>query len=159
MSRRIGFTGARGCRAGDWPASLDAEQFDFEDERRVGRNLAAALRAIAEVGGDDELALAADMHAQDAFVPAGDDRAGADLKRVRLAAINRAFELRAVFEPTGVMHGDAFAEPRLVAGADDFVNILDAGSGGDFSAALLAAAGERQGAGDDQCDDVRAAAS
>ena len=70
---------------------FDAEQFDVEDQRRVRRNDAAgAARAIAELGRDDQRALAADLHGGDAFVPAGDDLVLADRKLERLAAIDRS---------------------------------------------------------------------
>src|SRR5690348_8815034 len=55
-------------------ALADFEQLDFEDERGVGRDDAAAtVLAVGERGRDDELALAADLHAGDALVPALDD--------------------------------------------------------------------------------------
>src|SRR5437868_12513641 len=99
------------------------------------------------------------MHAQDAFLPAADDRACADAKLVRLAAIQGAIEFGAVGERAGVIDDDRFAEPRLFAGADDFVNILEARSRGDFAAGLLAAAGKPEGASGNQRDDEQAAPS
>src|SRR5437868_456366 len=153
MSNRSLFTDEMACRANLLPVSLDAEQFDFKDERRVGRNLALALRAIAEIGRNDELAFAAHLHAQYAFIPAANDRAGAEAKLVRLAAIYGAVEFAAVGERAGVMHDDGSAELRLIAGADDFVHILEARRRGDFSAAFVTTARKRHGATDEESGD------
>src|SRR4051812_35735296 len=68
--------------------SLDVEQLHFEDEGRVRRDHAAgAARAVAEARRDGELALAADLHAGDAFVPALDHVALAERKDEGLAAV------------------------------------------------------------------------
>src|SRR4051812_22730332 len=66
------------------------KQFDFEDQRGVGRNDAArAARPIAERRRDDQCALAADLHRGNAFVPAGNDPFLADRKFERLATVDR----------------------------------------------------------------------
>src|SRR6202171_2027411 len=53
-----------------------AEQLDVADQRGVWRNDAAgAAGAIAELGRNDQRALAADLHGRDAFVPAANDLA------------------------------------------------------------------------------------
>src|SRR6185503_3896212 len=103
--------------------SVDAEQLDFEDQRRVGRNHAArAARAVAELGGDGQAAIATDLHPLDAFVPTLDDFAPAERKSERIAAIATGVELAsflsAVQQPTGVMHGDFASGFRFGAGAD-----------------------------------------
>src|SRR5688572_32148074 len=71
--------------------SADVEELDLEDQGGVRRNDGReAARAVAEVGRDHELALAADLHAGDALVPALDDLAGAELEVERLVAVARA---------------------------------------------------------------------
>src|SRR5581483_12078388 len=90
----------------------DRQQLHLEEQRRVGRNDAArAARAVAEVRRDGELALAADLHAGDAFVPAADHFAFAEREHERLAAVLAGIELgarlAAAVEPAGVMHADA----------------------------------------------------
>ena len=64
-----------------------------------------AAGAVAEVGRDDEGALAADFHAGHAFVPAFDHLALAEGERERLVAVARAVELGAVEQPAGVVDG------------------------------------------------------
>src|SRR5439155_26894879 len=73
---------------------LHVEQLHIEYQGGVGRNRAAgAGRAIAQVGRNRELALAADAHALHALVPALDHLAAAELKLEWLAAIQAAVEL------------------------------------------------------------------
>src|SRR5580700_10826811 len=55
-------------------SALHVQQFDIEDQGGVRRDDAAgAARPVAEFGRDDERALAAHLHAGNAFVPTGDD--------------------------------------------------------------------------------------
>ncbi len=70
----------------DWCRLLDSQEFDFEDEGGVGRDQAVAdvLGTVAKSGRDDELALAADFHAGDAFIPTLDHLPDAELKFKRL---------------------------------------------------------------------------
>src|SRR3546814_17923154 len=69
---------------------FEVDQFDIEDQRGVRRNHpAGAAGTIAELGRDDQGALAADLHAGDALVPAADHPAGAERKGERLAAVAR----------------------------------------------------------------------
>src|SRR5262249_23678980 len=97
--------------------SLDLEQFDLEDERRVGRDDAAgAAFAIAEVGWDDELAGAAFLHAGDAFVPALDDDPLADGELERNLAIAARIELFAVQKRADVVDDHDIAGPDFLAG-------------------------------------------
>jgi aspartate racemase len=68
----------------------DAEQVDDEDQRLVGPDGApGAARAVAELRRDRQPAAAADLHAGDALVPAGDDHALAEAEGERLAAVPR----------------------------------------------------------------------
>src|SRR4029450_10757778 len=91
----------------------DAEQLDLEDERGAGRDHPAGpALAVPQVSGDDELALAADLHRRHALVPAADHTAPADGELERLTAIERAVELRPVLEPPGVVHADRIAGGR-----------------------------------------------
>src|SRR6266851_1632314 len=67
---------------------LHAEQLDIEHQRGVRwDHPAGAARAIAEFGRDDQGALAADLHAGDALVPALDDLPGTQAEAEGLAAI------------------------------------------------------------------------
>ena len=50
-----------------------ADQLDVEDELGLGRDGRLALAAVGELIGDEETTLAADVHAVEAGVPAGDD--------------------------------------------------------------------------------------
>src|SRR4051794_37395540 len=89
-------------------ALLNAKQFDVEDQRRVGRDRARrAARTVAEIGRDRQGALAADLHAGDALVPALDHLVRPEAERERLAAIDRAVEFFALgavlVEPAGIM--------------------------------------------------------
>src|SRR6201999_1021763 len=78
--------------------ALHAEQFDFEQKRRIGRNdTTGAARAIAEFGRDDECAFAADLHGGDTLVPAADDLPLTDAELKRLATIEGAVELLAFY--------------------------------------------------------------
>src|SRR5207249_7548174 len=88
-------------------SGADLEQLYLEDQLGVGRDDAAgAARPVTECRRDDELALAADLHAGHALVPALDDHAGAELERERLVAVVAAVELLAVAEPAGVVDLD-----------------------------------------------------
>src|ERR1700761_7604716 len=98
MDRRVKPGGdERRGRTATPPQLFDPEQLDVEQKRRVRRNDAAgAARAVAERRRDDQGALAADLHGGDAFVPAADDLAHADLEFERLAAVDRGVEFRAL---------------------------------------------------------------
>src|SRR5262245_59064439 len=75
----------------------DSEQLDLEDQRGVRRDDAgSAAFAVGEVGGDGQLAFAADLHGEDTFIPTFDHLADADLELERHAAIDRAVELLSV---------------------------------------------------------------
>src|SRR5262245_5770237 len=59
--------------------ALDADQLDFEDQRRARWDHATgAAVAVAQMCGDDQLALATHLNPPDAFVPALDDPAAPD---------------------------------------------------------------------------------
>src|ERR1051325_11246501 len=120
-----GHTGTATSRGG----SIHLQQFDIEHQRGVGRDDAAgAAGAIAELGRDDQGALAADLHAGHALVPALDHLMRAEWERKRLAAVEGAVELLAllaiVVEPAGVMHADILAGGRLGAGAARALGVL-----------------------------------
>src|SRR5260370_32584547 len=84
------------------PVLADAQQLDLERQFGVRRDDAGrAPGAVAQSGRDDELALAADLHAGHALVPALDDPTGAELKGERLAAVEAGGELFPVGEPAG----------------------------------------------------------
>src|SRR5882672_8172686 len=97
---------------------FDSEQFNFKGQLRVRRNgIARAALTVAELGWNNQLTLAADFHAGDAFVPTLDDSPGSEGEFERLVAILAAVELRAVFEPAGVVHLDDLPRFGLVSGA------------------------------------------
>src|SRR5689334_4820374 len=115
------------CRTGYSPSStrhlsfagfrlLDLDQLNLKDECRARRyDLPRPTIAIAESGRDDQLPLAADLHALQAFVPALDDHARAQFDRPkRLATIDAAIELLAVLKSAGVMHDDFGAFLRFL---------------------------------------------
>src|SRR6266496_1083848 len=116
-----------------WPPRwlLHAEQLDIEHQRGVGRDRpAGAARAVAEIGRDDEGALAADFHPGDALIPALDDLPRAQAEGEGLAAVERAVEFGAlrtvIVQPSGVMHADLVALCRFSAGADIGVGVFEA---------------------------------
>ena len=77
---------------------------------------ACAAVAVAEVRRDDEPAAAADLHARHALVPAGDDLAGAERERERLAAVPGGVELLAGgVGDADVVHDDGVAGRGLGA--------------------------------------------
>src|SRR3982074_2075312 len=116
--------GSQGRRAAALRAlAFQVEQFDVEDQRRVWRDDAArAARPVAELGRDDQGALAADLHGGDALVPTRDHPLLADGEFERLAAVEGAVELLALgavlIEPAGVVHDANLAGLRRGAGAD-----------------------------------------
>src|SRR5262245_59019520 len=86
-----------GGRSRSRSSLLQVEELHLEQQRRVRRDHpAGAARAVAEVGRDQQRALAADLHAGHALVPALDDLALAEAERERAAAIERAVELLAL---------------------------------------------------------------
>ena len=94
-------------------AQRDVDEVDDEDERlaRLDRAAGAAV-AVGQVRGDGEPAAAADLHADDALVPAADDLADAEAEVQRRAAVPRRVELLA----GGVGHADVVRRDG-VAGA------------------------------------------
>src|SRR5688572_29075453 len=74
-------------------------------QRRVRRDdRRKAPRAVAEVRRDDELALAAHLHAEHALLPALDHSALTERELERPSAIERAVELRTVRQGARVVH-------------------------------------------------------
>src|SRR3954463_1314634 len=83
---------------------LDLDKLGLENERRVGRDdTPHSAVAIRQVGSDGELALLADLHAEQALVPALDDLAFADGEGERVAAVEAGVELLAIGEGAGVV--------------------------------------------------------
>ena len=83
-----------------------------------------AARAVAKRRGDDQRALAADLHRHHALIPALDHLADADRERERLPAVDGAVELLAVRQLAGVVHRDLLALRGRVAAPDDLVGVL-----------------------------------
>src|SRR5262249_28662377 len=86
--------------------------------RREGRRVPPF--AVTQFGRDDQFALAAHLHAGDAFHPALDHppRPTPQGEPGRLAGLVAAVELLAVLEAADVMHHDRVARLRLLAVAD-----------------------------------------
>lgn len=111
-----------GIGASRW--SPDGLQVDDEDQRRVGRDAGGrALRAVGQVRRDDQLAPAADLHADEPLVPAGDDAAGAQGEREdRAAGLPGGVEDRAVLgQRAEIVDGQCVALLGGGPGADDGV--------------------------------------
>lgn len=83
-----------------WIVDLsDLDELGLEDEGGVlGDDTGNAALAVGEVGGDGQLALLANLHADEAGIPALDDHAGADGEVEGLAALVALVELGAVLE-------------------------------------------------------------
>ena len=111
------------------PSLSDPEQLDLKHERCVGRNHAAgATCAVAEVGWNRQLALAADAHADHALVPASDDVTGAERKAERFTAVfctvcgsplPRVYDSGIAVVPAGSLDHEPGIEPqaRIFAGS------------------------------------------
>jgi len=84
--------------------SVDADEFDVEDERGAGRNDArVSPLPVPVVGAARQLGFLADGHFGDTVVPSSNNLTLPDLKLKGLAAIPGGVELRAVGESSGVM--------------------------------------------------------
>jgi hypothetical protein len=82
----------------------------LKDEGCVCRDhVSSAAGAVAELGGDGELALLADLHAEEALVPALDDLAGTDDEVEGAATIVARVELLAIGQGATVVDVDAVA--------------------------------------------------
>src|SRR5690606_5541116 len=81
--------------------------------------------AVRHVPRDRELALSADLHARQTFVPALDDLALPDRELERLIAIARAVELLPVHQGARVVDLHLVALLGLGPGADDLVDDLE----------------------------------
>src|SRR5688572_33072857 len=111
---------------------LDLEELDLEHQRGVRRDHAAgAAGAVTHRRRNRQDACAADLHACDAFIPAGDHLLRAQRKVEWLIAVFRAVELVAplvgtarVVEPAGVVHAHQPAVASLGAAADFHILLL-----------------------------------
>jgi hypothetical protein len=92
--------------------ALDANELRLEDESRVGLDDGThSAVAVGEVGGDGQLALFVQLHAEESLIPALDDLASTDGEVERVATLVAGIELGAVQERALVVHID-----RVVAG-------------------------------------------
>src|ERR1700686_5595464 len=115
---------AKGATGLESAVSAEAEQLHLEDQRGVGRDdPTCALGAVAQLGRNGELALAAHLHGRDAFAPAGDDLALAAGKLEGVAVVARGVELLPVGEPARVMHAHELT--LLGGGPGTFHQVLD----------------------------------
>src|SRR5699024_4182269 len=101
--------------------ALDAHDVDDEHEGVAAADprLRDAALAVAELGRDRQQDARADLAADQALVPAGDDDAHADRERDRLAALPRGIEEVAVPDLAVVVDDDRVAGLDLVARALD----------------------------------------
>src|SRR5581483_3871642 len=68
---------------------FNAKQLDVENKRRVRRNhTAGAPRSIPEIGRNNQLPAAADLHAHNTFVPSFDNPTDADREFERLVSVD-----------------------------------------------------------------------
>ena len=105
-------------------SSADVDEVDDEDQRLAGCDGAAsAAVAVGEVRRDDELASAADLHAGDALVPAGDDLADAESEGQRFAAVVGGVELLA----GGVRDADVVGDDGAAGGGLGAIALGDVG--------------------------------
>src|SRR5439155_1926174 len=118
-------------------SSVHRQQVDDEHQRLMGLDHAACpARSIRHRGGDRELAPAADLHALDAGIPAGDDLTLSELELERLAAVPGCVELFARGERNAdIVDGHLLPLRRLVSGADD--EVLDAEFEGNVALGLV----------------------
>ena len=106
-------------------ASLNARHLDFEDQRRIWRNIGtSSLRAIRHARWHVYSPLAALTHAANALVYARNNSACADGKRIRAAfaraTLSHAFTCRTgwVVEPQLVVHDHSTSSDHLCSGTD-----------------------------------------
>src|SRR5581483_6831642 len=89
------------------------------DQRCIRRNdSTAAASSVAQLRRDPKLPLAAHFHAGYAFVPTFNHLTSTQRKTEWLPAIDRAVELLAIGEPSGVMHLYSFS--RLCCGSSAY---------------------------------------
>lgn len=128
------------CRGWRWSRRSvgEVDELDVEDQIGLGRDGAfAAIFSVGELVRDVEATLAADAHAGEASVPAGDDAVGTVSEGDGFLAgvIEGGVELGAVGEPTGVLDGVELVRRGEGAGAADDIDIAEGveglGSGGD----------------------------
>ena len=124
------------CRRRGWSVRL-ADEFDVEDKVGLGGDDGGTAGfAVGKLVGDEEATLAADVHALEAGIPAGDDLASAVGEGNRSAAVDGGVELGAVGEPGGVVDCVVLALFGEGAGADDGVDVAEGvegfGGSGDF---------------------------
>src|SRR5207245_1899524 len=110
-SRRIGNRAVialarRACRRQRRPKSFgkrdltvaNGNELDVEDQRRIRRNdVAGSAAAVGQVRRNHERASAADAHAGDTVVPAGNDATAAQRETERRTAIERGVEFSPFF--------------------------------------------------------------
>src|SRR5690242_438927 len=130
---RFAWSGPPGL-AGRPGTRLGRNQVADEDEGLAGRDrVPGPPVAVGQIGRDDQLAAAADLHALDALVPARDDPPGAEPERERLTPVPARVEFLAgrVSHPD-VVDLDHVARGRLLAVA--FPNLGDLEIGGRVTA-------------------------
>ena len=116
--RRPGGWGGIGVGLGD--------ELNIEDEVGLGGDGGwAAVFTVGELVGDVEATFAADVHALEAGVPAGDNLARPVGEGDGLATVDGGVELGAVGEPAGVVDGVVTALLGEGASADDDVDVAE----------------------------------
>ena len=100
-------------------------QLDVEDEVGFSGDFGIASVAVGQLPGDEETTLAANVHALEARIPAGDDAVGSVGKGEGGAAVDGGVEFGAVGEPAGVVDGVVLAGFSEGACADDGVDVAE----------------------------------
>src|SRR5216684_2209289 len=109
---------------------LHIYQPHIEDQGCVGRDDGRITTLpVGEVRRNAQLALASDLHASDPFVPSLDDLAGAQHEIKGFAGADRAVELLAVGEPSGVIDFDMLSALRDRTGAYFDVPVFETAGG------------------------------
>src|SRR5579864_727912 len=84
-------------------ALLDPEQFHFEDQSAVGRDLrTGAVGTVGQVGWNGELELISHLHELESLRPTGYDRVQREADR--LSTLNRTVEYSAIEQSAVVVH-------------------------------------------------------
>jgi|SRR6516165_2827855 len=90
--------------------SLNGQQFNLENQGRVGWNRAGISRfPVRKFGWNRESGFVADTHGSHSFIPTLDNLPGAENERERFISVHGTVEFCAVGQPPCVMDSDGVA--------------------------------------------------
>ena len=119
---------------------LNVQQFNIKYQRRIRRNVRrSSRRPISELSGNNEVALTADLHGHQTFVPTFNDPPYADLKVSGMTAAIRAIKLYSALQLAGVVDCNRLAPLRRSPGALDQIRVLQSARRGYFLSLTTAA--------------------